>query len=116
MIDNLVGGLLKPDEPYWAKMSFESKSSRLMDISSPDMDHLMKGLFFTQNSEVIRRNITLLSEEFYAKSETFKRGTCSFICQGTSTRRQRRNLFGVESSFHTVTTSLTVQRYKRQSR
>jgi len=42
----------------------------------------------------------------------------SFIYQGTSTRRQRRNLFGLKIKLPPVTTSLSVttQRYKRQSR
>jgi len=39
----------------------------------------------------------------------------SFNCQGTSTRRQRRDLFGLRVKLPTVTTSLTSQR-KRQSR
>jgi len=31
-----------------------------------------------------------------------KRFRYSFICQGTTTRRQRSNLFGVESSYHLI--------------
>jgi len=34
----------------------------------------------------------------------------SFICQGTSTRRQRRVLFGHRVKLPPVTTSLTTQR------
>jgi len=34
----------------------------------------------------------------------------SFICQGTSTRRQRRDLFGLRVKLPPVTTSLTTQR------
>jgi len=34
----------------------------------------------------------------------------SFICQGTSTRRQRRDFFGLRVKLPTVTTSLTTQR------
>jgi len=34
----------------------------------------------------------------------------SFICQGTSTRRQRRDLFGFRVKLPVVTTSLTTQR------
>jgi len=34
----------------------------------------------------------------------------SFICQGTSTRRQRRDLLVFESSCHLLPTSLTTQR------
>jgi len=33
----------------------------------------------------------------------------SFICQGTSTRRQRRELFGLRVKLSRVTTSLTTQ-------
>jgi len=39
----------------------------------------------------------------------------SFICQGTSTRRQRSGLFGLRVKLPPVTTSLTTQR-QRQSR
>jgi len=34
----------------------------------------------------------------------------SFICQGTLTRRQRRDLFGLRVKLLPVTTSLTTQR------
>jgi len=34
----------------------------------------------------------------------------SFICQGTSTMRQRSNLFGLRVKLPPVTTSLTTQR------
>jgi len=34
----------------------------------------------------------------------------SFICQGTSTRRQRRDLFGLRVKLLHITTSLTTQR------
>jgi len=34
----------------------------------------------------------------------------SFICQGTSTRRQRRGLFSLRVKLPPVTTSLTTQR------
>jgi len=34
----------------------------------------------------------------------------SFICQDISTRRQRRNLFGLRVKLRPVTTSLTTQR------
>jgi len=33
----------------------------------------------------------------------------SFICQGTSTRRQRRNIFGLRVKLPPVTTSQTTQ-------
>jgi len=36
--------------------------------------------------------------------------TCSFICQGTSTRRQRSDLFGLRVKLPPVTTNLTTQR------
>jgi len=38
--------------------------------------------------------------------------TCSFICQGTSTRSQRRDLFD-HVKLSPVTPSLTTQRYKQ---
>jgi len=37
---------------------------------------------------------------------------CSFISQGTSSRRQRRDLFGLQVKLPPVTTSLTTQRYR----
>jgi len=45
-----------------------------------------------------------------------KVGTCSLICQGIySTKRQRKDLFGLRVKLPPVTTSLTTQR-RRQSR
>jgi len=38
-------------------------------------------------------------------------GTCSFICQRTSTRRQRSELFGVQVKLPPDTACLTTQRY-----
>jgi len=35
---------------------------------------------------------------------------CSFICQGTSTKKQRRDLFGFRDKLPPVITSLTTQR------
>jgi len=37
-------------------------------------------------------------------------GTRSFICQGTSIRRQRRDLFGLRVKLSPITSSLTTQR------
>jgi len=39
-----------------------------------------------------------------------KLGTCLFICQGTSARRQRSDLFGLQVKQPPVTTYLTTQR------
>jgi len=46
------------------------------------------------------------------KSQGFifsKLSTCLFICQGISTRRQRRDRFGHRIKLSPVTTSLTTQ-------
>jgi len=45
-----------------------------------------------------------------AKNSISILGTCSFICQGTSTRSLQRNLFGLQVKLPPVTTSLTTQR------
>jgi len=39
----------------------------------------------------------------------------SFICQGTSTNRQRRSLFGLRVKLYLLLPVLTTQRYKMQS-
>jgi len=45
-----------------------------------------------------------------SKNEPRILGACSFICQGTSTRRQRKELFGPRVKLPPVTNRLTTQR------
>jgi len=77
-----------------------------------------KRFFFVWANLVIRCSVYF----FWASPQCHHRGLqtqcpiwrvvrqCSFICQGTSTRRQRSDLFGLRVKLPPVTTSLTTQR------
>jgi len=58
--------------------------------------------------------VTLVQREGVKDPERTRPGYCcfrySFICQGTLTRSQRSNLFGLRVKLPPVTTSLTTQR------
>jgi len=57
----------------------------------------------------VHSEIQYLSSPQNMRTILFKFNRYSFICQGTSTRRQRRDLFGLRVKLPPVTTSLTTQ-------
>jgi len=54
-------------------------------------------------------NTVLVADGLKDLSFILTLGTCSFICQGTSTRRQRKNLLGLRVKLPPVTSCLTAQ-------
>jgi len=64
---------------------------------------------FKTNKNLRRHNSCIIGLQF-PRNGLLVGFMFSFICQGTSTRRQRRDLFGLRFKLPHVTTSLTTQR------
>jgi len=58
-------------------------------------------------------NVVFITRQLMRSGAVWSRFLCfrySFICQGTSTKTQRSDLFGLRVKLPPVTTSLTIQR------
>jgi len=63
------------------------------------------------NTFSVKRFRTSVVDLFIVKLQSSQvLDTCSFICQGTSIRRQRSDLFGLRVKLPPLLTSLTTQR------